>query len=123
MSESPKLTYMRLSRILFLSVSSFLIFLGTLPALRVLILDGDVCIENPTTISQVQIVRSKSQLDSPHCTFFLLYHPELSRRLRPHRCICHPESISLLLSSSQIHHKYCRDAIYDTVIDAHNRSA
>ncbi|PBK87019.1 hypothetical protein ARMGADRAFT_475610 [Armillaria gallica] len=61
-SGSPKLTYLELSHILFPSVSSFLIFLGTLPALRVLILDGDVCIENATTVSQVQIVRSKSQL-------------------------------------------------------------
>ncbi|PBK87031.1 hypothetical protein ARMGADRAFT_1168901 [Armillaria gallica] len=61
-SDSPKLTYLELSHIMFPSVSSFLIFLGTLPALRVLILDGDVCIENATSLSQGQIVRSKSQL-------------------------------------------------------------
>ncbi|KAK0486363.1 hypothetical protein IW261DRAFT_793440 [Armillaria novae-zelandiae] len=62
LSESPKLTYLELSHILFPSVSSFVIFLGTLPALRVLILDGDVCIENASTISQVQTMRSKPQL-------------------------------------------------------------
>ncbi|KAK0459246.1 uncharacterized protein EV420DRAFT_310611 [Desarmillaria tabescens] len=61
-SESPKLTYLEISHVLFPSVSSFLVFLGAFPALKVLILDGDVCIENAASVSQVQANQSRPQL-------------------------------------------------------------
>ncbi|KAG7449875.1 uncharacterized protein BT62DRAFT_928633 [Guyanagaster necrorhizus] len=61
-SKSSKLTYLEISHILFPSVSSFLDFLGVFPALKVLILGGDVCIENAAPVSQVHVVQSKPQL-------------------------------------------------------------